>query len=138
MSSPHPPSALDASTQMFPTLTASQINRIRPSGHIRAVRPGDILFEPGQTGVPFFVLLSGSMEIVQPTNHGERQITTHHAGAFTGEMTMISGQKCLVLGRVTEAGDFLELGGEALRTLVARDADLSDVFLRAFILRRLE
>ena len=50
---------------------------------------------------------------------------------------MISGQRCLVLGRVTEPGEFLELSGDALRTLVARDAELSEILMRAFILRRL-
>jgi len=123
---------------MFPTLTAAQIERVRPFGHVRAVRGGDILFEPGQTSVPFFVLLSGFMEIVQPMYEGERTIATHGPGAFTGEMTMISGQKCLVLGRVTEPGEFIELSGEAMRTMVARDAELSEILLRAFILRRLE
>jgi thioredoxin reductase (NADPH) len=138
MSTPLIPSALDAATQMFPTLTPAQIDRIRPFGHVRAVLPGDVLFEPAQTAVPFFVLLSGDMEIVQPTPEGERAIATHGPGAFTGEMTMISGQKCLVRGRVTKGGDFLELSAEALRSLVAKDAELSEMFLRAFILRRLE
>ena len=103
----------------------------------RQVAAGDVLFSPGQTSVPFFVLLSGSMEIVQPSLDGERSVAHHDPGAFTGEMTMISGQQCLVLGRVTEAGEFLELTSEALRGLVARDAELSEIFLRAFILRRL-
>src|ERR1035438_649713 len=133
-----PPSALDARTQIFPFLTSAQIDRIRPSGHVRTVQPGDILFAPGDMGVPFFVLLSGGMEIVQPdVNGGERPVTTHSPGQFTGEMTMISGQRCLVLGRVTEPGEFLELSGEALRSLVARDAELSEILMRAFILRRL-
>jgi thioredoxin reductase (NADPH) len=133
-----PPSALDASTQTFPTLTAAQIDRIRPSGHLRHVERGDILFEPRDTAVPFFVLLSGAMEIVQPTLEGERPIATHNAGQFTGEVTMISGQLCLVRGRVTEAGEFLELSADALRSLVAKDAELSEILLRAFILRRVE
>src|SRR5208282_3430479 len=54
-----------------------------------------------------------------------------------GEMTMISGQRCLVRGRMTEAGELLELSGDSLRSLVARDAELSEIFMRAFILRRL-
>jgi thioredoxin reductase (NADPH) len=138
MSSPPIPSALNAATQIFPTLTPSQIDRIRPYGRVRDVSVGEILFEPDQIGVPFFVLLSGSMEIVQPSIDGERAVTTHGPGAFTGEMTMISGQPILVLGRVTEAGQFLELSAEALRTLVAKDAELSEILLRAFILRRIE
>src|SRR5260370_10362030 len=53
-------------------------------------------------------------------------------------MTMISGHRCLVLGRTTEPGEFLELTGEGLRSLIAKDAELSEIFMRAFILRRLE
>ena len=137
MSSP-PPSALDARTQAFPVLTAAHIDRIRPSGRLRDVQRGEILFEPNDTNVPFFVLLSGSMEIVQPGLDGERSIATHGPGEFTGEITMISGQLCLVRGRVTEPGQFLEVDGDALRSLVAKDAELSEILLRAFILRRLE
>lgn len=51
---------------------------------------------------------------------------------------MISGRRSLVRGRVTEPGEFLELSAESLRSLVAKDAELSEIFMRAFILRRLE
>jgi len=131
------PSALDARTQAFPVLTEVQINRVRPGSKLRQVKKGEILFEPGDTGVPFFVLLSGGMQIVQQDLVGERLITTHSPGQFTGEMTMISGQRCLVRGRMTEAGELLELSGDGLRSLVAKDAELSEIFMRAFILRRL-
>jgi len=137
MSSGLIPSALDARTQSFPVLTAAQISRVRGCGKLRKVEPGEILFEPGDTEVPFFVLLSGSMEIVQPDFAGEREIVKHGPGEFTGEMTMISGQRCLVRGRVTEAGEFLEISPEGLRSLVAKDAELSEILMRAFILRRL-
>jgi thioredoxin reductase (NADPH) len=137
MSSWSTPSALDASTQAFPVLTPAQIGRIRPSGKLRNVSPGEILFQPDDMGVPFFVLLSGGMEIVQPAITGERLIVKHGPGGFTGEITMISGQRCLVRGRVTEAGEFIEVSGDGLRSIVARDAELSEIFMRAFILRRL-
>src|SRR5579872_3663292 len=137
-SSPPVPSALDARTQAFPVLTAAQINRVRATAKLRQVQTGEILFEPGDTNVPFFVLLSGHMEIVQPACEGERPIATHDAGEFTGEMTMITGRRCLVRGRVTAPGELLELSGEGLRALVARDAELSEILMRAFILRRLE
>lgn len=131
------PSALDPNTQAFPILTEAQINRIRPVGKLRNVVPGEILYEPGDTDVPFFVLLSGGMEIVQPSLAGHREVAKHVPGGFTGEIAMISGQRCLVRGRVTEAGEFLEVTPEGLRSLVAKDAELSEIFLRAFILRRL-
>jgi thioredoxin reductase (NADPH) len=137
MSSWLPPSALDATTQTFPTLSNAQIERLRSDSKLRRVQPGDVLFRPGDTRVPFFVLLSGRLDIVQTTLTGERIITTHTPGHFTGEMSMISGQPCFVLGRVAEAGEFLELDPDALRGLIGRDAELSEVLMRAFILRRL-
>jgi len=138
MASSPVPSALDPRTQAFPVLTSPQINRVRSVGELRRVAEGEILFEPGDANVPFFVLLSGAMEIVQPDLSGERPVASHAPGEFTGEMTMISGRRCLVRGRVTEAGEFLELSGDGLRSLIAKDAELSEIFMRAFILRRLE
>src|ERR1700721_3081744 len=132
------PSARDSHTQAFPVLSAAQIDRVLPMGKVRQVQRGEILFQPGDTNVPFFVLLSGAMEIVQPDLTGERTIVTHGRGEFTGEMTMISGHRCLVLGRTTEPGEFLELTGDVLSSLIAKDAELSEIFLRAFMLRRLE
>ncbi|MGA6985793.1 MAG: FAD-dependent oxidoreductase [Terriglobales bacterium] len=137
MSSFPTPSALDANTQIFPDLTPPQIERIRTGGRLRRVESGEVLFRPGDTRVPFFVPLSGSMEIVQQGLSGERIITTHRAGSFTGELSLISGQRCLVLGRVTEPGEFLELSSEGLHSLIGRDAELSEIIMRAFILRRL-
>jgi len=129
-------SALDANTQMFPVLTPAQLERVRAGSKVRRVEPGEILFRPGDINIHFFTLLSGRMEIVQPSFRGERPIVTHGPGQFTGEVNMISGQQCLVLGRVTEAGEFCEMSVEDLRGLIGRDAEVSEIFMRAFILRR--
>lgn len=136
MSLPSTPLISDVRGEAFPVLTAEQINRIRPLSKVRKVEAGEILFEPGDSNVPFFVLLSGSLEIVQPDLHGDRRIVEHHAGSFSGEMSTISGRLSLMRGRVTEAGEFLQMDNRDLRTLVARDAELSDILMRAFILRR--
>jgi thioredoxin reductase (NADPH) len=128
----------DIRGEAFPTLTLEQIDRIRAVSKVHKVKVGDILFEPGESDVPFFVLLSGGLEIVQPELHGERPIVKHEARGFTGELTMISGRRSLARGRVTAAGEFLEMGNHEFRALVARDAELGEIFMRAFILRRVE
>ena len=138
MPAPPIPSALDASTQTFPILTQAQINRLLAHGKVRAVKAGEILFDLGDTNVPFFVVLSGSLEIVQPALKGERLIVTHDThGHFTGELTMISGRRTLVRSRVKAPGEFLEISAEELRSVIAKDAELSEILMRAFILRRL-
>lgn len=130
-------SALDQQTQAFPTLTSKHIERARPYGTLRAVAPGDILFDVGDAKIPMFVVLSGAMEIVQPQKDGVRVVAGHSPGEFTGETNMISGRRSLVRARMTEAGEVLEISPENLRSLIAKDGELSEIFMRAFILRRL-
>ncbi len=82
--------ALESHAQVFPVLTEAQINRIRPFASLRHVNDGDVLFRADDSDAPFFVLLSGSMEIVQPDVNDERLVANHGPGEFTGEMTMIT------------------------------------------------
>jgi len=130
-------SAPNAETQTWPVLTNVEIDRARPYGRVRQAELGEILYRPGEVGVSCYILLSATVQIVQPSIDGERLIIKHCPGTFTGEAGMIAGQRTLVLARVIQGGEVLELRPEDLRTLVARDAGLSEIFLRAFVLRRL-
>jgi thioredoxin reductase (NADPH) len=123
--------------EAFPLLSAAQIDRIRPYGEVRSVRAGEILFEAGQQGMPCFVVLSGKLEILMTRLSGEQVVVAFGPGGFSGEMVLISGARSLSRGRVAEPGTFLEISADALHTLIARDAELSDIFMRAFIQRRL-
>jgi thioredoxin reductase (NADPH) len=127
----------DRQAQAFPVLTQTQIDRIRPYGTSRAVQAGEILFNPGERGMPCFVVLSGKLEILMTRLSGEHVFVTYGPGGFSGEMVLISGAGSLSRGRVAEPGEFLELSADALRSLIAKDAELSDIFMRAFIQRRL-
>jgi thioredoxin reductase (NADPH) len=122
--------------QVFPTLTPAQIARIEPHGTRRRVQRGELLFEQGADRVPFFVITDGALEIVRPNNGKEDLVVVYHAGQFTGETNMLSGRHTLVRGRVVQDGEVLEVPVEKLRTLVQTDTDLSELIMRAFILRR--
>ncbi len=127
----------DRQAEAFPALTPAQIDRIRPHGTARTVRAGEILFEAGDLGMPCFVVLSGKLDIVMRRLSGEHVFATHRPGGFSGDLVLISGAGSLARGRVAESGEFLEVSVVALRSLLARDAELSDIFMRAFIQRRL-
>lgn len=126
----------DRQAQAFPILTSAQIARIQPYGNVRSVQAGEVLFEPGESGMPCFVVLSGKLDIATPGLGGEHVFVTYGPGQFSGELVMISGARAISRGRVTEPGEFLELSAEAFRTLIAKDAELSDIFMRAFLVRR--
>jgi thioredoxin reductase (NADPH) len=128
--------APDRQGDVFPVLTPPQIARVRSYANVRSVQTGEVLFEPGQLGVSCFVVLSGKLDIAMPGLSGEQVFVTYGPGQFSGEVVLISGARALARGRVAEPGEFLELSADALRTLIARDAELSDIFMRAFLLRR--
>jgi len=87
-------------------------------------------------GMAFVVVLSGILDIAMPRLSGEQVFVTHGPGQFSGEIVLISGARALSRGRVAEPGEFLELSAGAFRTLIAKDAELSDIFMRTFLLRR--
>jgi thioredoxin reductase (NADPH) len=123
--------------QMFPQLSDAQIARIAVHGHRRRVRRGEILFDAGQVNRSFFVVLIGSLEIVHPCEETESPVTVHDPGGFTGEFDMLTGRPGVVRGRVREDGEVLELSHEQLRSLVQSDSEISEILMRAFILRRM-
>lgn len=124
--------------QIFPTLTPAQIARIWSRGRVRKVRAGEVLVEAGMQSVPFFVVTEGRTEAVRPTGTAETLVAVHGPGEFTGEVSMLSGRRTLVRIRALEDGEVIELKREDLLSLVQTDAELSEIFMRAFILRRVE
>lgn len=127
-----------ARARIFPTLTREQIARICSHGRVRRVERGEVLVEAGDHGVPFFVITAGQVEIVRPSGPNETLVVVHHPGQFTGEVSMVSGRRSLVRMRVTESGEVVELDRETLLKLVQTDAELGEILMRAFILRRIE
>jgi thioredoxin reductase (NADPH) len=129
--------APDRQAEAFPVLTPAQVARVRPYGKVRPVHAGEILFEPGTPNMSCFVVLSGKLDIALLELSGERVFVSYGPGQFSGEVVLISGARAIARGRVSEEGEFLELASDALRALIAKDAELNDIFMRAFILRRL-
>jgi thioredoxin reductase (NADPH) len=127
---------LQRSEQSFPTLTPAQIARIASHGRSRAVKQGEILGEAGTKIDKFFVVTKGSIDAVRQSEEGESTVTTLKEGQFSGEVTMLSGRRALVTLRAAEPGEVIEVDREDLVSLVQLDAELSEILMRAFLLRR--
>ena len=124
--------------QIFPTLTPSQIRRIATHGHMRTMQPGEVLVEQGDRDVPFFVVVSGEVEIVRPSGDIETLIIIHGPGEFTGEANNLSGRPAVVRMRAIKQGELIELDRQHMLSLLQTDADIGEIMMRAFILRRVE
>jgi thioredoxin reductase (NADPH) len=129
---------VDNDQRTFPKLTQSQIARVAVHGRVRATAADEFLVRAGDRAPPFFVVLSGQIEIVRPSPGEDTLIVTYEAGQFSGEMALLTGRRSLVQARVLQAGEVLELDRERLLELVQRDAEIGEIVMRAFILRRVE
>ena len=124
--------------QIFPILTKAQIDRIAAHGRTRVMSRGEILAEQGDTTVPFFLIVSGELEAVRPSGTTETLITIFRAGQFSGEVNTLSGRRAIARLRARTDGEVIQVPRENLLGLVQTDSELSEILMRAFILRRAE
>ena len=124
--------------RIFPKLTRAQIRRIAVRGSIRRTHQGEVLYEQGDRAAPFFIVVSGKLEVVRPAIPVETLVTIYGPGQFTGETSILSGRRPLFRVRVIKPGKVIELDRKHMLALVQSDAELGQILMRAFILRRVE
>jgi thioredoxin reductase (NADPH) len=125
-------------SEMFPVLTSAQQARVLAHGHRRTVEQGEIVVELNEHVTKVFAVVSGQLRALQVSNNQEHVVAICNPGMFSGELTVLSGRRGLVRIRAAEKSELIEIEREALQALVETDSELSDIFLRAFILRRME
>lgn len=125
-------------SEMFPVLTPAQQARVLTHGQRRTVEQSEIVVKLNEHVTKFFVVISGQLQILQVSNNQEHVVAICNPGMFSGELNVLSGRRGLVRIRAAEKSELIEIEREALQALVETDSELSDIFLRAFILRRLE
>ena len=92
-----------------------------------------MLVEPGERQQRLLVVLDGSLEV----QHGEERVTLLEPGDFSGELSTLRGVAGFTRIRARDGGAVLAIDTERLRDLVQTDAELSEIMMRAFILRRM-
>ena len=124
--------------KLFPQLTDAQIARIASLGRRRPIARGDVLMDAGDRSLAFFVVLSGEIQALRQSGDGETPIVALRAHQFSGEANVLTGRRAIARLRVSESGEVLELNRDQLLGLIQTDAELSDILMKAFILRRAE
>jgi thioredoxin reductase (NADPH) len=139
MAEPTPiPLTASRAEQIYPILSSTQIQRLVAHGQARSVHAGDVLVEPGDREIPIVVVISGELEAVRPSFAQETLIRTIGPGQFTGELNTLSGRRAIARIRARQDGQLVEVARDNILALVQADAELSEILMRAFILRRAE
>lgn len=122
--------------QVFPRLDAHQLAALMPLGERRTYPAGATLFNEGERHLGMFVVLAGVVDIVRRTLAGEEIVATYDAGMFTGDVTLLTGRAAVASGRVREAAEVLFINAAAVHHVMITQAELSELIMRALILRR--
>jgi thioredoxin reductase (NADPH) len=122
--------------RMFPKLDDAQIARLAPFGQQGDVEAGAVIVDQGDSHHGIFVVLKGSIEAVNLSSKDEPVIRVLSQGEFSGEVNVLSGRRTLVRLRAREASTLLEINRANLRHIMQTDVALGELFLDAFISRR--
>jgi thioredoxin reductase (NADPH) len=119
-----------------PLLSASELSEMAPFGTEQAVAAGHLLFEAGEASFDLFVVLEGEVEVVRSDGAEEVVVASFQAGGFVGELTLLTGQRRFMTGRVSVAGRVLAIPQAEFRRLMRVRPALAETIFSALLARR--
>ena len=132
-----PSETLEQHALRFPKLTDAQIAHLRTSSKARFANPSEILFSQENRS---------PRHLCRPDRQRRNRRCVERSGIDSERsracrvhrrVAQLSGRRSLVLCRACEMSELLEIDSANLRHIMQTDASLGDVFLRAFLLRRI-
>lgn len=131
---PHPREA-----QIFPRLDRATLDRLSPYGCVETPPPGQLLYERGARQADFFVVLEGELDLLDESETAEPEsFRILGPGQFSGELHLFNDRPLLVSGRAGPSTRLLRIGRGDFQRMVSTEADIGELIMRAFILRRVE
>ena len=103
-----------------------------------SLKKGELLFEEGDRGDSFFVILSGRLKIWRPRGGRRKVLDEMTAGGTLGEMAVISGMPRSASASATCATDLMELKRQPLRRLSSEHRCLGRALRRFYKSRFVE
>jgi Na+/H+ antiporter NhaA len=121
----------------FPRLSDDQLALLERYGRRRRVRRGETLFREGDIGYDFFVVLSGSVAVVEDLGLADqRVVSVHGARRFLGELDVFTPGVVSLTAVLLTDGEVMWIEEAQLHAAKAVDPSFADLLLRAFLVRR--
>ena len=119
----------------FPKLNRSQLNRLQQCGSVEQFDDRTTLFEQGELQYDFFAILKGKVKVIDPRDT-DNHIVEHGKGEFTGDSGMLSNRSAQFDVVALPGAKVIRLKPKALKDCIARNSDISDILLNAFMERQ--
>ena len=119
-----------------PGLSAAELAEMTPFGSERAVDVGDLLFQAGEASYDLFVVLYGEVQVLRSDGVDEMAVASFAPGSFIGELTLLTGQRRFLTGRVSRAGRVLVIEQKEFRRMMSVRPALAETIFGAMVARR--
>jgi thioredoxin reductase (NADPH) len=124
--------------QIYPVLTADDVNRLRRFGEVASFGTGEALFTTGVPGPGLFVILSGTVRVTHRLGLGHtRPAVELGPFQFVGELGQLTGSPALADVNAKDPIDAILIKPEQLRAAIIAEATLGALIMRVLILRRI-
>src|SRR5437870_5734999 len=103
----------------FPQLSAAELAVLKPLATAHDYVDGETVFRAGQPDIDLFVVESGKIDILDPTD-GNRVLVTHEPGQFSGDIDLLTGRPVIVTAVASGKARVWRVQGSHLRALLNR------------------
>src|SRR5262245_36092568 len=121
----------------FPKLSRSEVERLEELAMLCSFEDGATIFQAGQRGLPFYVVESGEISIVDESADEPKTIAVHGPREFAGDVSLLTDRPAAVSAYAKGDCRVYCVSPGDLRRVIQEIPDLSDKLLEAFQTRRL-
>ena len=121
----------------FPKLSEAEVECVAGLATVCSFEDGETIFQAGQRGLPFYVVESGEIAIVDESHTEPKTIVVHGRREFTGDVSLLTDRPAVISAYARGAVRAYCVPPNELRRLIQETPNLSDKLLEAFQTRRL-
>jgi thioredoxin reductase (NADPH) len=119
----------------FPQLTPDDLALLKPLATPCSFEDGQTIFSAGSADLDLFVVESGAIEILNPSNEN-RHVVTHGPGQFAGDIDLLTRRPVIVTGVARGRTELMRVPGARLREVLNKLPHLAETMLIAAQERR--
>jgi thioredoxin reductase (NADPH) len=119
----------------FPRLEAHDLALLKSLSDSVSFSDGQIIFHAGDVDLDLFVVESGGIKILNPSNENQH-IVTHGPGQFAGDIDLLTHRTVMVTGVASGQTQLLRIKATRLHEILSKIPHLAELLLKAIQERR--
>ncbi len=121
-------------TDLFQGLTPEELGKISGISAQEAHPPGDVIFEEGDPGEKFYLIMKGEVRVSKMIpGVGEEALAVLQKGAYFGEMSLIDDQPRSAHAIVNKNAELLVIERDDFEKLLKSDKEIAYKLLWTFL-----